>query len=46
MSAWLAWVKQLLAQLAAERAEMFAASEEDRSGENAPPIPFWLWHMF
>jgi ABC-type phosphate transport system permease subunit len=40
----------LLAQLAADRAEMLAYSETKEStkpeGNGSHPIPFWLWHMF
>jgi hypothetical protein len=45
MSAWLAWVKSFLAQLAQERAEMLSVGDE-KAEEGAQPIPFWLWHMF
>ena len=50
MSAWLTWLKNVLAQLAADRAEMLAYSEREEStkpeGDGSHPIPFWLWHMF
>jgi len=50
MSAWLTWLKNVLAQLAADRAEMLAYSERKEStkpeGDGSHPIPFWLWHMF
>jgi len=49
MSAWLAWLKDILRQLAADRAEMLAGrdiEDKQKEGEGPQPIPFWLWHMF
>lgn len=49
MSAWLDWIKHVLEQLAAERAEMLSvrdAEEGAKPGDRQQPIPFWLWHMF